>query len=145
MNEVQLLRTQLTTERQHASTVANACATAFARRNAVALSSGSALEEFQQACVDYLVRVLAWFEERDQRLADLSHARPSAADADRRTLEDAVASPERGRAPAGAPASGAEAPAPEPQALPYLLCRLLPEKKNQLLLTKEMTSDALLY
>src|SRR6266513_2412389 len=31
MNEVQLLRTQLTTERQHASTVANACATALAR------------------------------------------------------------------------------------------------------------------
>src|SRR5207302_6485204 len=67
-NEVELIRAQLTAERQHASTVANACATAFGRRNAVALSSGSSLEEFQQACVDYLVRVLAWFEERDQRL-----------------------------------------------------------------------------
>src|SRR5205823_14632112 len=97
MNELQLIRAQLTTERQHASTVANACATAFGRRNAVALSSGSSLEEFQQACVDYLVRVLAWFEERDQRLADLSHARPSAADAGRRTLEEALASPGRSR------------------------------------------------
>ena len=97
MNELQLIRAQLTTERQHASTVANACATAFGRRNAVALSSGSSLEEFQQACVDYLVRVLAWFEERDQRLTDLSHARPTAADAGRRTLEDALASPGRSR------------------------------------------------
>ena len=96
-NEVQLIRAQLTAERQHASTVANACATAFGRRNAVALSSGSSLEEFQQACVDYLVRVLAWFEERDQRLTDLSHARPTAADAGRRTLEDTLASPGRSR------------------------------------------------
>src|SRR5207302_815859 len=96
-NEVELIRAQLTAERQHASTVANACATAFGRRNAVALSSGSSLEEFQQACVDYLVRVLAWFEERDQRLTDLWHARPTAAEAGRRTLEDTLASPGRSR------------------------------------------------
>src|SRR2546422_364025 len=69
MNEIQMIRAQLTAERQHASTVANACATALGRRNAVALSSGPALEEFRQACVDYLVCVLAWFEERDQRLS----------------------------------------------------------------------------
>ena len=47
--------------------------------------------------MDYLVRVLAWFEERDQRLTDLWHARPTAADAGRRTLEDALASPGRSR------------------------------------------------
>src|SRR6266513_3435158 len=97
MNEIQMIRAQLTAERQHASTVANACATALGRRNAVALSSGPALEEFRQACVDYLVCVLAWFEERDQRLSDLWHARLAPADAGRRALEDLRASPGRSR------------------------------------------------
>ena len=97
MNEIQLIRAQLTAERQHASTVANACATALGRRNAVALSSGSSLEEFRQACVEHLVRVLAWFEERDQRLTDLWHARLAPADGARRALEDVLASPGRSR------------------------------------------------
>ena len=97
MNEIQHIREQLTAERQHASAVANACTTAFARRNAVALSSGSSLEEFRQACVDYLVCVLAWFEERDQRLTDLRDARPTPADEGQRTLEAALASPGRSR------------------------------------------------
>src|SRR3981081_2259475 len=97
MNEIQLIRAQLPAERQHASTVANACATALGRRNAVALSSGSSLQEFRQACVDYLVRVLAWFEERDQRLTDLWHARLAPGDAARRALEDVLASPGRSR------------------------------------------------
>jgi len=97
MNEIEHIREQLTAERQHASAVANACTTAFARRNAVALSSGSSLEEFRQACVDYLVCVLAWFEERDQRLTDLRDARPTPADEGQRTLEAALASPGRSR------------------------------------------------
>ena len=97
MNEVQLIRAQLAAERQNASTVANACATALGRRNAVALSSGSSLEEFRQACVDYLVCVLAWFEERDQRLTDLRDARPTPADEGPRTLEAALGSPGRSR------------------------------------------------
>ncbi len=97
MNEIQHIREQLTAERQHASAVANACTTAFARRNAVALSSGSSLEEFRQACVDYLVCVLAWFEERDQRLTDLRDAGPTPADEGQRTLEAALASPGRSR------------------------------------------------
>src|SRR5258708_39576155 len=96
-NEIQHIREQLTAERQHASAVANACATAFARRNAVALSSGSSLEEFRQACVDYLVCVLAWFEDRDQRLTDLWQARLAPGDAARRALEDVLASPGRSR------------------------------------------------
>ncbi len=97
MNEIQLIRAQLTAERQHASTVANACATALGRRNSVASSSGSALEEFRQACVDYLVCVLAWFEERDQRLTDLWPARLAPGDAARRALEDVLAGPGRSR------------------------------------------------
>jgi hypothetical protein len=97
MNEIQLIRAQLAAERQNASTVANACATALGRRNAVALSSGSSLEEFRQACVDYLVCVLAWFEDRDQRLTDLWHARLAPADAAWRALEEVLASPGRSR------------------------------------------------
>jgi hypothetical protein len=97
MNEIQLIREQLATERQHASAVANACATAFGRPSAVASSSGSSLAEFRQACVDYLVCVLAWFEERDQRLTDLLHARLTAADEAQRTLGDVLASPGRSR------------------------------------------------
>src|ERR1700730_3108817 len=97
MNEIQLIRAQLTAERQHASTVANACATALGRRNSVASSSGSSLEELRQACVDYLVRVLAWFEERDQRLTALWPARLAPGDAARRALEDVLASPGRSR------------------------------------------------
>src|ERR1700730_17595996 len=97
MNEIQLIRAQLTAERRHASTVANACATALGRRNAVASSSGSSLEEFRQACVDYLVCVLAWFEERDQRLTDLWHARLTPGEAARRALEEVLGSPGRRR------------------------------------------------
>ena len=97
MNEIQLIRAQLAAERQNASSVANACATALSRRNAVALSSGSSLEGFRQACVDYLVCVLAWFEDRDQRLTDLWHARLAPGDAARRALEEVLASPGRSR------------------------------------------------
>lgn len=71
MNEIQLIRWQLNLERQHAAAVANACAAALARADAASLASGSALEKFRQASVDYLVCVLAWFEERDRRLAGL--------------------------------------------------------------------------
>ena len=71
MNEIQLIRAQLDVERQHAHAVANACPAPLDRADAAALASGSALEQFRQACVDYLVCVLAWFEERDRRLAAL--------------------------------------------------------------------------
>jgi hypothetical protein len=97
MNEIQVIREQLSAERQHASAVANACATAFGRPSAVASSSGSSLAEFRQACVDYLVCVLAWFEERDQRLTDLWDTRPTPAVEGQRTLEAALASPGRSR------------------------------------------------
>jgi hypothetical protein len=71
VNEIQLIRAQLDVERQHAHAVANACPAALDRADAAALTSGSALEQFRQACVDYLVCVLAWFEERDRRLQSL--------------------------------------------------------------------------
>jgi len=71
MNEIQLIRQQLDTEREHAGTAARACAAALGRAGAQAPESGSPLEAFRQACVDYLVCVLAWFEERDRRLGAL--------------------------------------------------------------------------
>ena len=74
MNEIPLIRSQLDTERAHAGAVARACAAALGRSDAQAPASGSKLEEFRQACVDYLVCVLAWFEERDRRLGALTHA-----------------------------------------------------------------------
>ncbi len=119
MNEIQLIRAQLAAERQNASTVANACATALGRRNAVALSSGSSLEGFRQACVDYLVCVLAWFEDRDQRLTDLWHARLAPGDAARRALEDVLASPGCSREALGkleAALACTSAPAPDSSA-----------------------------
>lgn len=111
MNEIQLIRQQLAVERQHASAVANACANALSRLEAKSVPGGSPLGEFQQACVDYLVSVLARFEERDQRLAELSQRR-------RPALEEALARRGRSRealekleaalgAAAGAPAHAA--------------------------------------
>ena len=41
MNEIELIRKQLADERQHASAVANACATALAGVAADAVTSGS--------------------------------------------------------------------------------------------------------
>ena len=76
MNEIQLIRAQLQTERTHANAVASACAGTLAHVAPAALASGSPLEEFRQACVDYLVCILAWFEERDRRLAGLINAWP---------------------------------------------------------------------
>jgi len=78
MNEVQLIRDQLAAERSHASAVASACPAAHG--------------EFAQACVEYLVRVLAWFEERDQRAGDLARGRRGEG-LSGRALEEALARP----------------------------------------------------
>jgi hypothetical protein len=71
MNEIELIRAQLDLERSHAGAVAAATAVALGHAAPAALASGTPLETFRQACVDYLVCVLAWFEERDRRLAGL--------------------------------------------------------------------------
>jgi hypothetical protein len=87
MNEVQLIRAQLSTERRHAAEVASA----LERAGTQAAQSGGALAEFRQACVDYLVWVLARFEERDQLFADLLHSRLAPEDAARRALDETLA------------------------------------------------------
>jgi hypothetical protein len=91
MNETQLIRGQLTAERMHASAVAGACAMA-----ARSVREQPLRGEFAQASVDYLVRVLAWFEERDQRAGDLARGRPGEATAGR-ALEAALSRPGRSR------------------------------------------------
>jgi hypothetical protein len=87
MNEVQLIRSQLALERAHVSAVANACATVLGSEAGAGAASDS-LGEFRRASVDYLACVLAWFEERDQRLADLIELRPD--DPARRAYEEAL-------------------------------------------------------
>lgn len=107
MNEIQLIRGQLAAERRHASAVASACA-------------ASAHGEFAQACVEYLVRVLAWFEERDQRAADLARSRHGEGLAGR-AIEAALARPGTSREALekleSATAAGAQAAASDPSPL----------------------------
>ena len=93
MDEIELIRGQLATERQHAAVVAHSCAMALQLPE----SQGPAFDEFRQCCVDYLVCVLARFEERDQRLTDLVRARFAPVDAARRALEHALESAGRSR------------------------------------------------
>jgi hypothetical protein len=96
MNEVQLIRNQLALERQHASAVANACAAAL-QNVADRGPAQDSLGQFRRACVDYLACVLAWFEERDQRLADLLQAGSGSGEPARRAFEEVLARPGRSR------------------------------------------------
>jgi hypothetical protein len=69
MNELEIIRSQLAVQQAHATEVAKACAAAF----------GEATAPFREACVSYLVWVLAQFEERDQTLSELLTSRQSVA------------------------------------------------------------------
>lgn len=115
MNETEIIRQQLATERQHASAVANACASALGRAAPEALGGGSPLVQFRQACVDYLVWDLARFEERDQRLAEVWHARLPSGHSARSAVDEALSRPGRSReALARLEAALAEPLAPSP-------------------------------
>lgn len=76
MNELQIIRSQLDVEQRHAAEVANACAAAFGSTGVTATPS-QAIALFREACVSYLVWLLARFEERDQTLSELLAARQS--------------------------------------------------------------------
>jgi hypothetical protein len=78
MNELDLIRSQLRSERDRATEVALACA------------APGATEALRQAALDYLVFVLTRFEERDQMLAEQYHARLSASDPLRRQVDEIV-------------------------------------------------------
>jgi hypothetical protein len=78
MNESEILRGQLATERIHAAQVANACVAAFGAERDGAAESPAA---FREASVSYLAWVLSRFEQRDQLLAELiERSGPGAAD-----------------------------------------------------------------
>ena len=76
MNELEIIRSQLAVEQSHAADVTHACAAVFGATDS-SLSEGTAL--FREACVSYLVWVLARFEERDQTLSELLATRQSTA------------------------------------------------------------------
>ncbi len=86
MNEIQLIRNQLIAERERAGVVARTCIAALAGADPRILTPGAALEQLRQASVEYLTCVLAWFEERDERLRE-RYAQLPADDPDRRSLE----------------------------------------------------------
>lgn len=73
MNEIEIIRSQVATEQTHAAEVAKACAAVFGSESAAPASEATAL--FREACVSYLVWVLARFEERDQTLSELLASR----------------------------------------------------------------------
>ncbi len=80
MNEIELIRTQLSVERQHA--------TALARASAM-----TSIEPFRATGIEYLAWILARFEEREQVFHDLIRKRFAAADPHRQAIEAALASP----------------------------------------------------
>jgi hypothetical protein len=82
VNEIELLRAQLATERRHVSAAANAGAAATTDAPAV-----------RAAATDYLRCVLGWFEARDRRLAELLRARTDMDEGTRRGLQAALAQP----------------------------------------------------
>ena len=76
MNELEIIRSQLAAEQSHAAEIANAAASVLGGTSrAPAAPDATAL--FREACVSYLVWVLARFEERDQTLSELLAARQS--------------------------------------------------------------------
>jgi hypothetical protein len=88
MNEVQLIRAQLATEKKHAAEVAQACASVLAT-----MDSQQRDDERLGPLVEYLVWILTRFEEREQVFHALLRSRFAADDANRRAVEDALALP----------------------------------------------------
>lgn len=80
MNEVELIRSQLSLERQHAAAVSRALS---------ATAHDEAPLAFREASVDYLAWMLSRFEEREQVFHDLVRSRFTADDPNRRALEAA--------------------------------------------------------
>jgi hypothetical protein len=89
MNEVELIRAQLSLERQHAFDVARALSDAGSRNGV----SPDSWQSFRQAGVDYLVWILSRFEEREQTFHDLIRGRAGDDDAGRRAVESALELP----------------------------------------------------
>lgn len=89
MNELQIIRNQLSVERQHAAEVATACANV--------LQGQPALKEFREASVEYLAWVLARFEEREQTLLDLMRAHRAVPEQAQSALQEMIGRPGKSR------------------------------------------------
>ena len=101
MNEIQLIRAQLNTERRHVNAVAKACAA----------SPGAAAGPGAAAATDYLLCVLGWFEARDQRLLGLISTRTGADERARHALQTVLARPGSSQEALALPANAAGWPA----------------------------------
>jgi hypothetical protein len=93
VNEIELLRAQLATERSHAREVVSSCAAAA--RDAPPAPPGAAPAAWPQACTEYLRYVLESFDARDLRLDGLCERLPVGG-AERRALA-ALGASGRGR------------------------------------------------
>lgn len=91
MNEVELIRAQLSVERRHAAEVSQACVSALWAAAAAGGESLAGLQSFRQASVEYLVWILARFEEREQVFRDLVHSRAAVDDPTRRAVDKTLA------------------------------------------------------
>ena len=81
MNEIEIIRSQLTAEQSHAAEVVNACVAVFGATPGPSVGPSmpdEAAALVRESCVSYLVWVLARFEERDQTLSERLAARESA-------------------------------------------------------------------
>jgi hypothetical protein len=83
MNEIELIRAQLSLERQHAAAVSHALSAASAQGE----DRLAALDAFRDASVDYLAWILSRFEEREQVFHDLVRSRLAADEASRHSVE----------------------------------------------------------
>ncbi|HYL02576.1 MAG TPA: hypothetical protein VEU54_04090 [Steroidobacteraceae bacterium] len=92
MNEIELIRGQLVSERARVVAVAGACARALARAATAAPGGEAALRAFAGACTEYLRAVLEAFAERDRRVAALCTRLPGGS-RERRALEELLAAP----------------------------------------------------
>ena len=95
MNELELLRGQLTLEREHALAAGRACAAALARERA-SHGPGRAADLIE-AAIGYIAGSLAAFDERDQRLAEIVRLRFPPGSAEARGLTAALSGPGSGR------------------------------------------------
>jgi hypothetical protein len=111
VNEIREIRRQLNAERDRAIAIAEACARAPAGAHPPSPVSDAAIAAFHEASLAYLARVLAWFDERDQRLTELC-ARLPVDDPDRCSLENLLGDDGSGREAVRRLESAAPSPPP---------------------------------
>jgi hypothetical protein len=92
MNEIELIRRQLATERAHALEAIGACVATLPASAARATADEARLAALRQAARQYLGGALTSFARRDRRLAALARRLPGG-DSRRRAIEAALVGP----------------------------------------------------